>query len=532
MRVSSVSVMNITISYYSKPVKIAALAITFVYGPTAVPPLHAQRLDPIVYTMRIPAPETHYVEIEAIVPTGRRAAVDLMMPVWSPGYYREEHYADHVDNVAAFTRDGAELQVEKPQRNRWRVQPGGRVSIKLSYRVFCNQRSVTTNYVGEDYGVFNGAPTFITLAETARRPHDVRILLPPGWTRAMTGLGEAPGGVQNRFRAPDHETLVDSPIMAGKLGVRDFVVAGKPHYVVSAGDTAGWDADAATKDLTTFVEEAHRFWGFLPYDKYVFLLVFRQGGGGLEHKNSTLSTVSARPGAGRWSGLGLLSHEYFHLFNVKRLRPVELGPFDFERPPKTGGLWIAEGVTSYYSGLLLARADLRTRDQYLESLSSLIGNLQNSPGRLHQSVEQSSLEVWNNSNSGVNPAASTVSYYNKGNVIGLLLDAKIRRLTQGRRSFDDVMKLAYRRYSGARGFTAVEFRRPAEEIGGGDLAAAVRRGVSSTEELQYHDLLECYGLRFATSEQLSGNWTLVVRDDASDAQKRNLEAWLGPAAER
>src|SRR6185295_1193098 len=161
------------------------------------------------------------------------------------------------------------------------------------------------------------------------------------------------------------------------------------------------------------------------------------------------------------------------------LRPVELGPFDFEKPPTTGSLWIAEGVTSYYSGLLTERAGLRTRDEYLGSLSSLIGGLQNAPGRLLQSVEQSSLEVWNNSNSGVNPNATTVSYYNKGNILGLLLDAKIRRMTAGRANFDDVMRLGYKRYGGERGFTPDEFRRVAEEIADGDLREWFRKSLSS-----------------------------------------------------
>ena len=144
-----------------------------------------------------------------------------------------------------------------------------------------------------------------------------------------------------QFRAADYETLVDSPIVAGKLGIRTFEVAGKKHFVVSAGDTDGWDGDRAARDLQTFVEENRRFWGFLPYEKYVFLLLFRPGGGGLEHRNSNLSTVVAKPrpradGApapphARWPSLGLEAHEYFHLFNVKRLRPIELGPFNFEK---------------------------------------------------------------------------------------------------------------------------------------------------------------------------------------------------------
>lgn len=523
---------------------VLAIIITISYYPESVNrALHAQNLDPIAYTVRIPAPGTHYVEVEASVPTGRRTSIELMMPIWSPGYYREENYADRVDNVTARTPDGAPLPIEQPQKNRWRLQTNGQPAVVLTYRVFCNQRSVTTNYAGDDYGVLNGAPTFMTLVETTRRPHDVRIVLPAGWPRVMTGLGAAPGGAPNHFRAADYETLVDSPIMAGDLGVHEFTVAGKPHYVVSAGDVAGWDADGATRDLAAFVQEVYRFWGFLPYDKYVFLLAFRQGGGGLEHKNSTLSTVAARPAAGRggapeaerprmWAGIGLLSHEYFHLFNVKRLRPVELGPFDFEHPPRTGSLWIAEGVTSYYSALLVERAGLRTRDEYLASLSSLIGQLQASPGRLQQSVEQSSLDVWSNSNSGVNPNASTVSYYNKGNVLGLLLDAKIRRMTHGRQSFDDVMKLAYQRYSGDRGFTADQFRATVEDIAGTDLTEWFRNAISSAEELDYDDLLECFGLRFTSSEQPSGSWTLAFRADASDAQKRNLDAWLGPSAGR
>jgi predicted metalloprotease with PDZ domain len=492
--------------------------------------------EPIAYVIRIPAPETHEIVVQATVPASGRASLDLMMPTWSPGYYRVEDYAANVHDLNAATLDGQTLAVEKANGNHWRVATRGQRLVTLSYRVFCNQRTVTTNYVDADYGVFNGAPTFITLAENARRPHDVQIELPPGWTAAMTGLDAAPGGRPNQFRATDYETLVDSPIVAGKLGIRTFDVAGKKHIVVSAGDTDGWDGDQAARDLQTFVEESHRFWGFLPYEKYVFLLLFRPGGGGLEHRNSNLSTVVARPrpradGAPaapryRWPSLGLEAHEYFHLFNVKRLRPIELGPFDFEKAPATGSLWIAEGVTSYYSGLLMTRAGLQTPDEYLASLSSLIGNLQTSPGRLLQSLERSSLEVWGNSNSGVNPNASTVSYYNKGNVLGLLLDAKIRRATNGRASFDDVMRAAYRRYSGARGFTAGEFRQTAEEVAGVDLRQWFTSAVSSTDELDYADLLEWYGLRFVASSGPAGAWTLERRPDQTAAQQQRLKDWL------
>lgn len=493
----------------------------------------AQALDPIVYTVRIPAPETQFAEIEAVVSAGRADSVEMMMPIWSPGYYRVEDYAAKVEELKARTPDGTALATEKTQKNRWRIRTGGAPAVVLSYRIFCAQRSVTTNWIGADYAVLNGAPTFMTLAEKARRPHDVRLELPAGWTQAMTGLETEPGGKPNRFRAADYETLVDSPILAGKLAVREFEDTGKKHFVVAAGDYAAWDGDGATRDLAAMVAETRRFWGFLPYQKYVFLLVFRQGGGGLEHRNSTLSTVRATvsEATGRWSSLGLLSHEYFHLFNVKRLRPIELGPFDLERPPTTGSLWISEGVTSYYGNLLLVRAGLQTTDAYLASLSSLIGRLQTAPGRLAQSVEQSSREVWSNSNSGINPTGATVSYYNKGAVLGLLLDAKIRRVTDGRRSLDDVMRLAYERYSGERGFTAQEFLATTEEVAGTDLKDWFRRFVSSTDELDYSDVLAWYGLRFMAPPQSAEPWTLQVREDATALQSRNLQQWLASSGE-
>jgi predicted metalloprotease with PDZ domain len=278
------------------------------------------------------------------------------------------------------------------------------------------------------------------------------------------------------------------------------------HFVVGAGEIAQWDADTTTRELAAFVDEAHRFWGFLPYTKYVFLLMFRQGGGGLEHKTSTLSTVNAtRP------MLGLLSHEYFPLFNVKNLRPVELGPFDYEKPPTTGSLWIAEGVTSYYSSLLVARAGLRTRDEFLASKGAQIGQLQNAPGRLLQSLEQSSREVWNNSNSGVAPAATTVSYYNKGEILGLLLDARIRHATNGRGSFDDVMRLAYKRYAGAKGYTPDDFRAVAEEIAADGSEGMVPEISVVDRGARLFGDARLVRLRFAKPENEASRWSLEVQ---------------------
>lgn len=485
-------------------------------------------LDPITYTVVIDAPTTHMARVTAVIPAEGRASAELMMPIWTPGFYRVEDYAAQVSAFTAHASDGTELTVERVPPNRWVVQTGGRPTVVVSYAVRCEGRSVTTNWVGEQTAVLNGAPTFVTLAESRRRPHEVRLILPEGWT-AMTGLEMV---APFAYLAGDYDVLVDSPILAGRLAVHEAAVDGSVHYLVDAGDYQEWDGERAVRDLARLADANRRLWGELPFERYYFLNVFRRGGGGLEHANSTLLTSNAeRIGTPRGyrSWLEFVSHEYFHAFNVKRLRPVELGPFDYEDPPRTTSLWISEGFTSYYGDLLLPRAGIGDADAFLASLSSAIRQLQTQPGRLIQTVEQSSYDVWTNSLSGVRPDSNTVSYYVKGQVIGFLLDARVQRATGGRRSLDDVMRLAYQRYAGAVGFTAEQFQHTASEVAGSDLTEWFRHAVASTEELDYGEALDWFGLRFASSGD-SAPWTLVVRSDASEAQRRHRRAWIGGPA--
>ena len=491
----------------------------------------AQQLAPIVYTLRAPQPGTHVLRVEATVPTARRDSVDLMMAVWSPGYYRVEHYASRVRGFAARTADGTALRFTQPAPNRWRIYTSGRPSVNISYEVLSQERSVTLNWVDDTLAVLNGAPTFITLAERAKRPHEVRLELAGLWKQSVTSLNAAPGGAPNHYIARDYDELVDSPIVAGDLRIREFTVGSTHHVFASAGDIGAFDDARAARDLAVIVEAQRRFWGALPYSRYVFLNLFRRGGGGLEHLNSTLLTSSAARMATPRAYLGWLqfvSHEYFHAMNVKRLRPVELGPFDYERPPNTTSLWISEGLTSYYGELLVQRSGLSATTDALAPLSSHIARVQNAPGRLVQTLEQSSLDVWSGGVSGIGrDTMTTVSYYEKGPVVGFLLDARIRRLTNGRRSLDDVMRLAFARYSGERGFTAAEFQKAAEEVAGTSLAAFFRQTLASTDELGYTEALEWFGLQFTTGEARgTGPWLLAARADATAEQQAHRRAWL------
>ena len=434
------------------PFLLAAQLALALWAATAL----AQAPEPIRYTVDLTSPAEQRALVTAIVPATGGPVVELLMPVWSPGYYVREDYATRVESFAAKGPAGAALQVTQPQPNRWRISTGGAAAITIEYRVRCTERFVTRNWVGPDLAVLNGAPTFITLADGVARPHEVTFVVPPNWPRSVTALAPAPDGAPHHYLAANYDELVDSPAVIGDVAVHEFEVGGSRHVLADAGAVPpAWDGAAAAANLERIVRATGRFWGFLPYERYVFLNVFRQGGGGLEHAASTLLTSSSSmTGGGNARWLAFVAHEYFHALNVKRLRPVELGPFDYERPPVTAGLWISEGLTSYYGDLLVARAGLTSPAEYLASLSGAIRSLQNSPGRLVQTLEQASLGIFATGGSGVGgDRNTTVSYYGKGSVVGWLLDARIQRATGGAKSLDDLMRLAYRRFSDAHGFT-------------------------------------------------------------------------------
>jgi predicted metalloprotease with PDZ domain len=455
--------------------------------------------DPIRYALSFPAPQTHYVEVTATVPTARRADVELMMAVWTPGSYLVREFSRQVEAVTAAAPDGRALAVEKSDKNRWKVTTGGAATVTVKYRVYGREMSVRTNWIDAGFALLNGAPTFLTLADRAPRPHEVTITPAAGWKTSMTGMPEV-AGRPHTYRAPDFDTLVDSPIVVGNPAVHEFTVDGKKHYLVNEGEAGVFDGARAVRDLETVVREHRRMWGFLPYDRYVFLNLLTESGGGLEHKNSTVlmgSRWATRTRRAYVSWLDLASHEFFHVWNVKRLRPVELGPFDYENEVHTRSLWIAEGITDYYADLALHRAGVTTREEYLDSLSDKIEELQTTPGRLVQSAELASYDAWiKYYRPDENSANTAISYYTKGAVVGLLLDARIRKVTGGNRSLDDVLKAAYQKYSETRGYTADEFRAVAEQVVGTSLKPFWDAAVTGTGELDYAEALEALGLRF------------------------------------
>lgn len=440
------------------------------------------------YTVDLADAKNHYITVTADLETDQEST-ELMMAVWTPGSYLVREYARNIDSMTV-TSDGQPVDFEKVRKNRWRVKTDGIKEIQVRYRVYCNEISVRTNFVGKQYAMLNGAPTFITVPGRLDQKHFVQLKMPKPWTRSATSLrqtGESP----HLYVAENFDELVDSPIVAGNVRVYPFSVGGVEHQLVNVGESGYWDGTKAATDLKRVVEAHQEMWEVVPYDRYLFLNVIAESGGGLEHDNSCLIMTS------RWSfreprryqgWLSLASHEFFHTWNVRRLRPKPLVNYDYENEVYTDGLWIAEGITSYYQDLALVRAGFASRSDFLGKLSRGVEGLQRTGGRRLQSLKESSFDAWiKYYRPDENSSNTRISYYSKGAVVAFLLDAKIRKLTNGDKSLDDVMRSMFTQFSES-GFTSDEFRQTASNIAGQDLTDWFSSTIDSTDELDYSDI--------------------------------------------
>jgi predicted metalloprotease with PDZ domain len=456
---------------------------------------------PVRYVLSFPDPHTHYAEINVTVPSEGAADVEMMMAVWTPGSYLVREFSRHVEGVTATAADGLPLPVVKTRKNRWSIAARGASEIHVAYRVYGREMSVRTNWIEADFALINGAATFMTPVGGSSRPHRITIVPAQAWTRSFTALPRC-SDEPHAYLAADYDRLVDSPMLIGNAAAYEFEVDGKPHALVDEGEAGIFDGLRAVSDVEAIVREYRRMWGSLPYERYLFLNVISEAGGGLEHAESTVLMTSrwtTRTRKAYLGWLGLVSHEFLHVWNVKRLRPIELGPFDYERENHTRSLWFAEGFTEYYTDLVVHRAGLSTREEYLEALSSKIEVLQTTPGRLVQSLEAASFDAWiKHYRPDENSPNSAISYYTKGAVVAFLLDARIRAASQGTRSLDDVLRAAYAEYSGPRGFSSEDMRALIERVGGVDLQEFWRDYVEGVAELDYAPALETFGLSFRT----------------------------------
>jgi len=483
------------------PIVLFVIAIIIAVSPGLALAQARAAAPAMAITVSMERPTTHYYHLVFRADGLKGETQDFKMPAWTPGYYRIMDYAKSVKDFKAEDGSGRPLTWEKTAKNTWRVRSGKTASIIVSYDVYAFTRFCADSYLGDDGGFITPTGLFMHLAGRLKDPVTVTVLPHPDWKSVSTGLDPVPGR-PNTFTAPDFDTLYDCPMLIGNQEILTFEVAGRTH-TVAAYDLGTADRAKFTGDLKKIVEASLALMGELPYRHYSFLII-GPGGGGLEHLNSTavtLNPTSLTNPQGYKSWLSFIAHEYFHLFNVKAIRPIALGPFDYERENYTNMLWVSEGITVYYEFILLNRAGLMTRDEVLERLGSTIANYENAPGRHYQPATASSFDTWTNFFSrGEHSANTTISYYDIGAGLGLLLDVKIREASKGRASLDDVMRTLYGTFykEKKRGFTDREFREACERAAGAPLGEIFDVYAATVKEWDYARYLGFAGLMIDT----------------------------------
>jgi predicted metalloprotease with PDZ domain len=462
----------------------------------------ADRSPSFRYEIAMPDPGRHVFRVRFVAAGALPDSVEVRMPVWSPGSYLVREYARNVRDVSVTSPDGKALSVEKISKNAWRVD-GGTKGFVFAFELYANETSVQTAHLDETHGFIHPPAVFPYVDGYAASPCEVAVDAPKGW-RVATGLPKV-RGAGSRFRAENYDELADSPIECGDFEEASFTAGRRRHRIVLSGG-GGYDLKQLTRDTKKIVQTELEFWGGKPpYDEYVFIChVYPGARGGLEHRNSTVLGIDSfrfHPQKEyEEQVLSLIAHEFFHTWNVKRIRPRVLGPFDYGQENYTRLLWVFEGITSYYDGLLVRRAGLMTPKRYLKVLADRIQALERLPGRRRQSLADSSFDTWIKFyRPNEDSPNSTISYYLKGELVALLLDLHIREQTRGARSLDDVMRDLWRRHGeDARGLEEDEFERVAAEVSGLDLRRFFKRAVHSTDELDFNAALAPFGLRIVT----------------------------------
>ena len=455
----------------------------------------------ISYTVSMSKPATHLLEVEMRIRWNQMpTALELKMPVWTPGSYLVREYARHVQDFSSKNSSGGALEWQKVNKNTWQIRTAGAKEIVASYRVYANELTVRTNELTDQHAFWNNAALLMFPKDQLKAPSTVTVR-PFGNWRIATGL-PAVSGSQNTFRAANYDVLYDSPFEVSDFQDITFTVQGKPHRIVMSGE-GNYDLKKLAVDIAKIVEECFEIFGELPYENYTFITNLR-GGGGLEHMNSTalqFDRFGFKPEA-RYKGfLGLVAHEFFHAWNVKRLRPDVLGPFDYENENYTKLLWFAEGGTEYYSNLILRRAGFMTEREFFADVARGIKALQERPGRFETSLEEASFDAWiKYYRQDENAVNNQISYYDKGAIVSMMLDLAIRSASDGKRSLDDVFRtLNNDFFKKGKNYSPADLQKAAEQAAGRSLEDFFDRYVRGEAEIDYNAYFGGLGLQLKES---------------------------------
>ena len=474
---------------------------------TTIPQPQAEKTSAkLRYEVSFPEPQSHLFQVTLNVSNWQKETLQIEFPVWTPGSYLVREYARHIQQVSAYqTETAKQLSLEKISKNAWQIDTGKADNITITYQVYANELTVRTNHLDDTHGYFNGAALFFNIPDLDTTPITVQITPPSqDWqvTTPLPPVAEA----TNTFFAADFDTLVDSPFEIGTHDVYDFEVLDQPHQLAISGK-GNANPEQIIQDIKKIIIAEADIYRELPYDHYIFLLHQAANGfGGLEHKNCC-SLIYPRFGFRSEEKynrfMQLVAHEFFHLWNVKRIRPKALETFDYSQENYTTALWFAEGTTSYYDALLPMRAGIYDARTCLDNLGKDITRFLQTPGRKVQPLAESSFDAWiklyrRDANSDNNQ----ISYYLKGELVSFLLDLLIRAQHNNQRSMDDVLLALWEQFGKPEiGYTDEQLKSVLEAIAETDLTEFLDTYLHTTAELPFADYLQPFGLQLLPNEE-------------------------------
>jgi len=498
---------------------------------------------PLKYELAFEHPNTHLLDLTIHASDLKGATVEFAIPDWAPGSYYIENYSANVQRFRATSADGKALTWRKTDSQTWQIDLAGATAVTISYQVFANTLQNNIAQYNERHAFIGGPSVWMYLVDGKDRPIQLSVAVPSGW-KIATGMEHTS---DHTFGAADYNWFADAPFEISDFAEKDFEVLGTTYHVIVHDVENKKDftkfANDLQKTVATIVPLFQSVTGTpqaAPFKDYYFIFhVWPKTGGGLEHLNSTQINFttdwdSTEPLPGTTLNqydlkLFVAAHEFFHAWNVKRLRPLPLGPFDYTQMVHTPSLWISEGLTSYYGSLSVERAGLVPPQQYLDGIARLITNFEAKPGRKERSIEDTSWDTWFSNPMSIsqadNLANTYYSYYDGGQIMGHILDFAIRDNTNNQKSLDDWMRLLYSRYALPKpGFNPEDAIHAANEVAGKDLSDVFRRYISGLEPIPYEQYFALAGIEVTKKVDPDKAWVgiEVKKSDDGHAQIRNV----------
>ena len=443
----------------------------------------------IEYTVKVADIPGQLFHVTTDIRNINQPALDLSLPVWSPGWYVIENYAKNILRFRVSEPGGRQLRPARVRKQTWRIDTRGISHITVEFDYQAAVLAANQSRIAADYAFFTGTQLFLLPEGHRSRPSRVRFDVPSGW-RIASGLDETADPTV--FTAPEYDTLVDQPTLMGQFDVTRFMVEGKPHDFVAnpAGVFSAEKTRTLIGHLTKLAETQSRIFGGLPYRKFVYFYFFRRAEASatvLEHQNSYVALVNAGAQAQPDDMAVQASHEFFHVWNVKRIRPVQMWPYDYARENETPLLWVSEGFTNYYTSLTRYRAGLRNAQSFVDEVAGTIAQVEGNEARRYISAADASMSTWIGYNT---PPPFFISYYTQGANLAALLDLSIRHDTRGASGLDDVMRTLFTEfYQRGRGFSTEDLIRVINRITRNSYEGFFSRYVSGTDVPPYETIL-------------------------------------------